>query len=129
LMDRLSALPEACVGTRIDANPGLGLLAEPDAAAEKLISEIQRAVAEQEQRDTKQLRRWTRRRHGTTQLRPLQLVGVVLAILGLGGLIVSIADGISVGPGAISTICATLGLVCYRFGRYHERLTLPVPEF
>jgi Zn-dependent protease with chaperone function/tetratricopeptide (TPR) repeat protein len=129
LKDRLAALPEACVGTRIDANPGLGLLAEPDAAAEKLISEIQRTVAEQEQRDTKLLRRWTRRRHGTTQLRPLQLVGVVLAILGLGGLIVSNANGISVGPGAIGTICATLGLACYRFGRYHERLTLPVPEF
>src|SRR5206468_1171433 len=79
--------------------------------------------------DSKQLKRWTRRTHGATNLRPLQLAGVVLGIIGLGGFIPAIADGMSVGLAAFVSICATVGILCYRLGRYREQLALPVPDF
>jgi len=129
LKDRLAALPEAPDVVQTGVKPGIALLAEPDAAAEKLISEIQRAIAEQERKDSRQLKRWTRRSHGARHLRPLQLAGVVLVIIGLGGLIPLIADGISFGLVAFTTICTSLGILCYRFGRYRARLDLPVPDF
>ena len=54
-------------------------LTEPDAVAEKLIAEIQRVAAREEERDSKQLARWNRKVRAGARLRPLQSFGVVVA--------------------------------------------------
>ena len=52
--DRLAALAQDPASSPIQAArmPGIGLVAEPDALAEKLMAEIQRAVVEQEEKDS-----------------------------------------------------------------------------
>src|SRR2546429_9834918 len=60
MRDRLAALP-AEDGSLRDTRPGIALLADPDRVAGRLVAEIQRVIAVQERKDTRQLARETRR--------------------------------------------------------------------
>jgi len=138
--DRLAALSQepASGQTQVAREPGIGLLAEPDALAEKLMAEIQRTVVEQEEKDSRALRRWRRKScTGRAHLRPLQLVGVIVGFAGALtaiGLIIAIAGSTSLGEiiaiglfGFLPSVA--LGIALYRLGRRRDRIELPVPEY
>ena len=132
LADRLAALPDNPDETSPthEGAPAIRLLNEPDKIAETLIAEIQRMLAEQERKDSKQLRRWTRRSGAQARLRPFQQVGVLVLIIGLVfGLSFWGVVGMSFGLFCFLLGTLGVGIACCRLGRYRDRLTLPIPEF
>lgn len=130
LADRLAALPPDTIKPQPASTPAIGWLKDPDKVAEKLMAEIQRVAAEEELKDGKRLRRWTRKSAVHANLRPLQTLGVLLVLVGgLGGLFVSLSLGMSPGLAYFILGSISLGILGVRFGRYRERLALPVPEF
>jgi Zn-dependent protease with chaperone function/tetratricopeptide (TPR) repeat protein len=130
LSDRLAALPATETQRQNDFSCGINLLANPDRIAEKLVTEIQRFAAEQERRDSQQLRRWNRKLHARTHLRPLQGIGILMAILGiiftcfLWGSV-----GWSTGLTAFISITVGLGIAFYHLGKYRDELLLTVPDY
>jgi Zn-dependent protease with chaperone function/tetratricopeptide (TPR) repeat protein len=138
MSDRLAALPQdpASSPTQVAREPGIGLLAEPDALAEKLMAEIQRTVAEQEEKDSRALRRWRRKASiGRAHLQPLQLVGVAVGIAGVVIAAFVVLDsrwwfGSKIANGLIALVPAvTAGTALYLLGRYRDRVELPVPDY
>jgi Zn-dependent protease with chaperone function/tetratricopeptide (TPR) repeat protein len=139
LSDRLAAMPpfNPQINTPSEAVPGpartkpaLSLLAKPDDAAEKLIAEIQRVVALEEEKDSKQLDQWSRKVRSHRNLRPLQSIGVLALAIGLvGGGFTWIVVGGSFG--LVKFVIATVvpGTLLCRFGGYRSRVPLPVPDF
>ena len=138
--DRLAALAREAAPSPTQAarEPGIRLLAEPDALAEKLMAEIQRAVVEQEEKDTRALQRWRRKTStGRAHLQPLQLVGVIVGLAGAliaTGVIIALAgstsfrDMIAIGVfGFLPSVA--VGIALYRLGRRRDRIELPVPEY
>ena len=129
LADRLAALP-ATNESVPDSSPAITLLKEPDKVAEALISEIQRVAAEEERKDSKRLRRWSRKSSMHSRLRPLQTVGVFLILIGaIAGLFMLVASEMSFGLGGVVVGTIGLGILGFRFGRYRQRLDLAVPDF
>jgi Zn-dependent protease with chaperone function/tetratricopeptide (TPR) repeat protein len=129
LADRLAALPPV---PTLPANPiaGLRLLAEPDSVAEKLVTEIQRVVAREEQKDSRNLDRWSRKIRAHSNLQPIQSLGIVLAALGfIAGPITLLTAGFSPGLLLFCLITIVPGMLGYRFGGYREGKALPVPDF
>ncbi len=130
LADRLAALPPGTTAPTTESALALGLLNEPDKVAETLICEIQRFAAEEEQKDSRRLRKWTRKSSRTSHLRPLQALGVFLLLAGvLGGTVVWLALGMSFGLALFILGTLVLGALGYRLGRHRERFPLAVPEF
>lgn len=130
LADRLAAMPRLDPKVPLSRRPALNLLAEPDAVAEELIAEIQRVIALEEQKDSKQLDRWSRkvRMHG--QLRPLQTIGILATAIGLiGGFITWLTVGASFGLLEFVVITVVPGVLMYRFGGYRHRAPVPIPDF
>lgn len=128
--DRLAALPaEDPDGPRSCSAPGIGLLAEPDALAEKLMAEIQRTLVEQERKDSAKLRQWARKTRGGADIRPLQTIPLLLGPVGfIGAGMVWAYYGLLQGS---VVLVATLGLcvLLFRVGRYRDGVMLPVPDF
>src|SRR5688572_127622 len=60
LSDRIAAMPPDD-GQQPNSAPGIHFLSDPDRVASKLVIEVHRIVAEEEQKDTKALARWTRK--------------------------------------------------------------------
>src|SRR6266496_1946826 len=112
-----------------DTRLGLELLAVPEGLAEDLVAEIQRVVAEQEQKDSKRLQQWSRKARRTSHLRPLQVLGVILGLVGVTLVIVGLAVGVAMTASILGLAAFGLGIVLHRTGRYRERLALPVPDF
>ena len=129
LRDRLAALPSAAAPLA-PGEPGISLLAEPDALAEKMIAEIQRVAAEEEKKDSQTLARWSRKTRGRTNLRPLQGLGMAVGLVALIAGPVSYSSGTSA-PASLVLVAAGIGLgiFFYRFGRYKDRMPLPVPDY
>ena len=128
--DRIAALPTAGRPLR-ESPPGIGLLANPDAIAQRLVGEIERQQQKLEEKDQREVQRWMRkiRRSQPVRVRPLQLPGLLFGILvvfmamgavaadnGLAGL-VTLAGGIP------------LAVLLYRWGGHRDRHQLPVPDF
>ncbi|HEV7928214.1 MAG TPA: M48 family metalloprotease, partial [Verrucomicrobiae bacterium] len=130
IRDRLAALPPAPVESSPAGPSGLSLLTEPDAIAAKLLSKIERVVAEQEQKDSEALEKWSRKTRGGTHLRPVQLLGLLFFMIsfaaGLTGLIAGVHKLRLALCGAVGAVGAVF---IYRCGAYKERLALPVPDF
>ena len=129
LSDRLAALP-ADITTIGASPPAIGLLDDADNIAEKLMAEIQRVVALEEQKDAKALNRWGRKIKSSSQLHPVQLLGVVVGLIGLiGGIVFWLMAEMS--WGLLLFMAATIipGILCYRCCGYRERAALPVPDF
>jgi heat shock protein HtpX len=130
LRDRLAALPPAPADTLIPQRPGIQLLAEPDTVAEKLMLEIQRLIALEEAKDSKQLDRWSRKLRSHSHLRPVQSLGLIAAAAGIIiGPIWWFSAGMSAALFKFMAVTIIPGALCYRFGGYRERTTVPVPDF
>src|SRR5438128_1844623 len=113
-----------------DRRPGIALLADPDRVAGRLIPEIQRVVATQEGKDTRQLARETRK------LCRAEGIGGPVALLGVGALIAGLVLGlIGATSGfpldmmgtAVGALVA--GVLLVRHPRYRDRRPLPVPAY
>jgi Zn-dependent protease with chaperone function/tetratricopeptide (TPR) repeat protein len=129
LNDRLAALGEAPANEGAGAgSSALGLLAAPDAVADKLVQQIQRVAAEQERKESRELKRWARKLAVRRQLRPLQLVAIALMVLGFILLIgfVTAADFAAL---IILLPMIGAGYALFRFDRYKDRVPMPSPEF
>lgn len=130
MADRLAALPMEALDQKPVSMPAIGLLKDPDKVAEKLIAEIQKITAQEEIKDSKRLRKWTRNSTIHVNLRPLQGLGVFLILAGcFGGLIACLSAGWSLGLLLFLFGSISVGLLLFRFGRYRERLPLAVPDF
>ncbi len=130
IRDRLAALPEDHVPPAADSPPGIELLAHPDDVAMKLVTELQRLMAEQEKKDSLALEKFSRKTNQHANLRPWQSFGV-LAVLGgtlcgLAGL-ASKELAIIIVPCSLFAIVA--GVVAFRLGKYRDKLILPVPDY
>src|SRR6266704_978349 len=129
LRDRLAALPADDTPLR-DSRPGTALLADPDSLAGRLAAEIQRVIAVQERKDTRQRARETRK------LCRAEGIGGPVALLGVGALIVGLVLGlIGATSGfpldmmgtAVGALIA--GVLLVRYPRYRDRRPLPVPAY
>jgi Zn-dependent protease with chaperone function/tetratricopeptide (TPR) repeat protein len=130
IRDRLAALPPAPAQAVAAGPSGLSLLAGPDAIAAKLLSKIERVVAEQEQKDSAALEKWSRRTRGQTNVRGFQWLGLFLIIGGFLVLAASLAAGARGIPFALASAAGlAAGIFIYRWGGYREQLTLPVPDY
>jgi Zn-dependent protease with chaperone function/tetratricopeptide (TPR) repeat protein len=130
LRERLNALPPGDEPTEeSEDHPAIDLLVEADALAEKLMSRIEQTHSEQEERDTKALRRWAREMREAAEIQPLQKVGawlvVATEIAGAAAWIV----GASLQMALVILITSILGLLIYWRGRWQEQFTLPIPDF
>jgi len=130
LSDRLAALPAGNNSAARPSPPAMELLAEPDRIAEELITEIQRVIAQQEEKDSKALNRWSRKIGSNSHLRPVQTLGLLLGLIGLvTGVACWLTVGMSGGLLALMAVTIIPGILFYRFGSYRERVALPVPDF
>ena len=129
LRDRLAALPADDAPLR-DSRPGIGLLTDPDSLAGRLVAEIQRVIAVQESKDTRQLARETRK------LCRAEGIGGPVALLGVGALIAGLVLGLIGATNgfpfdmmgtAVGALIA--GLLLVRYSRYRDRRPLPVPVY
>jgi len=130
LHDRLAALSAFADQTLPDSPPALGLLAYPDDVAEKLVATIQKELVRQEQKDSRQLDRWSRKTKGSRQLQGMEACGWLVAIIGLivSGCIAG-ETGMTTGLVIFAVIAIVTGIVLVWLGRYREKRALPVPEF
>ncbi|MGC3957096.1 MAG: M48 family metallopeptidase [Verrucomicrobiota bacterium] len=129
LPDRLAALPPDATEPQLNTAPAISLLAQADALAARLITRIQEVLGEQERKDSKQLRRWTRKNATRTKLRPLQLFALAFFFIGFGAGLFFIFDGFSAAAGVTCAFFITVGILLYRAGWYEPKLQLPVPDF
>src|SRR2546426_2821035 len=129
LRDRLAALPADDTPPR-DSRPGIALLADPDSLAGRLAAEIQRVIAVQERKDTRQRARETRK------LCRAEGIGGPVALLGVGALLAGLVLGlIGATSGfpldmmgtAVGALIA--GVLLVRYPRYRDRRPLPVPAY
>jgi len=129
LRDRLAALPADDTPLR-DSRPGIALLADPDSLAGRLAAEIQRVIAVQERKDTRQRARETRK------LCRAEGIGGPVALLGVGALLAGLVLGlIGATSGfpldmmgtAVGALIA--GVLLVRYPRYRDRRPLPVPAY
>jgi len=127
LHDRLLALP-ADADEPVDDRPGIDLLANPDAVVEQLTTEIARIVAEQEQKDTKTIARWTRKRLGRGRARPLQWLGVLLIAVGIFVAMTVFSDASALELLVAAGLSAT-GAGLIHFGRHRDGAPLAIPQY
>jgi Zn-dependent protease with chaperone function/tetratricopeptide (TPR) repeat protein len=129
LSDRLAALPPATGPAEVDIQPAISLLADPEAAAGKLIAEIQRLLVVEELKDSKLLAKLARKTRRSIQLQPLQLVGV---FFGMGGglcALYGVLEGFSSESIISALVGGALAIVCHRLGRYRDRMELAIPDY
>jgi Zn-dependent protease with chaperone function/tetratricopeptide (TPR) repeat protein len=125
LRDRIAALPPD--DRRIPNNtPGIHFLADPDRIASKLIAEIHRIAAEEEQKDTKALARWTRKTRRNVRMRPGQWPGLVLIIAAIFFYFVLESRALAA---VLVFSSLTAGVLVWRWGRYRDAMRLPVPRY
>lgn len=128
LRDRLAALPPDDTQC-LPSSPAIRMFANPDAVAAKLVAEIQRVAAIEEQRDSRERQRWLRRIQRGGRIRGPQWVGILVLLVGLFSVILAWADGFRIGILIFALGTAASGVGIYRFGRYRDRRHLPVPDF
>lgn len=130
LADRLAALPQSTAEANPVSPPGIALLKNPDQIAEALISRIQSIAAEEERKDSRRLRKWTRKKSLRTHLRPIQSLGVLFILVGvIFGFGLWTSAAVSLGTTGVMAGLIGLGILGVRFGRYRERLALSIPDF
>jgi Zn-dependent protease with chaperone function/tetratricopeptide (TPR) repeat protein len=138
LHDRIAALPASSRFSEPgngDSKPALWMLADPDVTASRLVTEIQRLQAAQEERDSRELDKWARRSRTGAEIRLLQWPGVFMflgaALLVVVALVVFFADRSIHGIWALlaAAASASLGAWLYRIGGYRDKRKLPVPDY
>jgi Zn-dependent protease with chaperone function/tetratricopeptide (TPR) repeat protein len=130
LRDRLAALGAVKhAGANEVATHALGLLKEPDAAAEKLVREVQKTAAEQERRDSKMLRRWVRKQRSRTSSTWPDLFGLALFVTGFLCGVWALANGFSRAGLVVFGTTLVLTVLFFRLRRYRDPIALPIPDF
>jgi len=128
LRDRLAALPAD--GSLLRASPpGLGLLADPDGVARKLVVEIERVLLAEEQKDRKELRRWLRQYRRTAHIRLGHLPGLALMVVGVWVGFVLLGTLSWYAALLITAVPVSLGWLLLKVGRYRDRRVLPQPDY
>lgn len=130
LRDRIDALPMCEAPALPDNAPSMELFSDPEKIAETLVAEIQRLNAEQEQKDSKLLARWTRKTRSARDITAVQGLGFILILVGIFGGIGFWSGEASLFSLAIFvTIFVALGVVLIKVGYYREGVDLPVPTY
>jgi Zn-dependent protease with chaperone function len=126
--DRLAALPPDD-SPPVESPAGLGLLADPDRIALKLVDAIEATLREQERKDLRELKKWVRSIRPSGTWRAAQLPGLLLI---LGSAVVGVV-GLFMGEWQFALLLLLLGLPLgiwlNRLGFYRDRQMLPVPDF
>jgi Zn-dependent protease with chaperone function/Flp pilus assembly protein TadD len=130
LRDRWNAIPsDGAEPPPPDTRPAIEMLAEADLLAEKLMAKIQQTTIEQEDRDSRELRRWARKMRTASQMHPVQIFGAALVVAAeIAGAAVWIF-GASLEVVFVIFLMAVLGLLIYWLARYREQFELPTPDF
>ena len=127
LRDRIAALL-ADPGPIPTGEIGIGLLADPDRIAGRLVAEIERVAWKQEQRNTKQLARETRKLVKREDSSALGAIGVIAIAFGVIIGIIAVGGGM-MDAWATAIVSLVVGVIAYRAGAYRDRLVLPVPKY
>ncbi|HEY3856138.1 MAG TPA: M48 family metalloprotease [Verrucomicrobiae bacterium] len=113
----------------LEDRPAIDLLTDADALAEKLMSRIEQVHSEQEERDTKSLRRLAREMREAGDINLAQKFGACIVIASeIAGAVAWIA--IASAPTLVAIFgAAILGLLVYWLGRMQEGFAVPIPDF
>jgi Zn-dependent protease with chaperone function/tetratricopeptide (TPR) repeat protein len=128
LRDRLAALPPDD-GRQPDSAPAIGLLEDPDRIAARLIENIHRIAAEQEQQDTKSLARWARKTRQGKALTIKQMIAIGLMVVGPIlplGLLADESPWVALLAGVLFI---GAGIALWRWGKYRDRFPIPTPPY
>jgi Zn-dependent protease with chaperone function/Tfp pilus assembly protein PilF len=127
--DRLLALPDDGCAPAADSPSAIRLLAHPDNIAVKLLSELQRLMADQEKKDSRALEKLSRKTGRLAHLGPMQGAGFLLILGGvIAGLVCLVSRDTLMGE-PFCLVAIALGVIGFRLGRYRDRLALPVPAY
>lgn len=131
LPNRLAALPPAeAPETGQGARPALGLLADPDRVAERLIAEIHKIAANQEEKDSARLDKWARKTGRSQSMTTTQGIAAVVLICSLIWLLMSWSiDGLTFTATLWPMLLGVGGTLLYRAGIRRDRLSLPMPGY
>jgi Zn-dependent protease with chaperone function/tetratricopeptide (TPR) repeat protein len=130
ISDRLAALPADDVRPIANSPPGIQLLAHPDEIAVKLVTELQKMLAEQEKQDSEALKKFSRKTGKSAYLQSWQGFGVLLVLAGVVcGIIALCIRGAS--PVFVFCFPAAIiaGVVAFRLGKYRDQFELSVPVY
>src|SRR2546422_775855 len=129
LRDRLAALPADDTPLR-DSRPGIALLADPDSLPGRLAAEIQRVIAVQERKDTRQRARETRKLCRADGIGgPVALLGVGALLAGLVLGLIGATSGFPLDMMGTAVGALIAGVLLVRYPRYRDRRPLPVPAY
>src|SRR5437879_3137610 len=128
LRDRLAALPADDTPLR-DSRPGTALLADPDSLAGRLAAEIQRVIAVQERKDTRQRARETRKLCRAEGIGGPVLLGVGALLAGLVLGLIGATSGFPLDMMGTAVGALIAGVLLVRYPRYRDRRPLPVPAY
>ncbi len=128
LRDRLAAMPADDAPLR-DTRPGIALLADPDRVAGRLVTEIQRVIALQEGKDTRQLARDTRKLCRPEGVGLVSFLGAIGILVGLVVGVIGATDGFPLDTMGAAAATLAAGVVLVRYPRHRDRRLLPVPAY
>jgi hypothetical protein len=129
IADRVAALPNDAAEIPVQHRPGIQLLADPDGLAERLLTEIQRSVAAEEEKDSRELQRWMRKLQFSSKLHPLQILGIALVVIGVFFGALTIFAGLSRQMATLAGLTIGVGALLYWGLRYKDQVPLPIPHF
>src|SRR6059036_1506300 len=113
LRDRLAAMPADDAPLR-DTRPGIAPLADPDRVAGRLVTEIQRVIALQEEKDTKQLTRDTRKLCRPEGIGLVSFLGAIGILVGLVVGVIGATDGFPLDTMGAAAATLAAGVVLVR---------------
>ncbi len=108
---------------------------DPDATAERLFAFIERAIMAEEREDSENLSRLERKRRIRRGANTMEAIGLILAIVGVCGLLYtlyidwSLEPKVSLLSKAFSGALILIGIALYRLGAPPEPEMLPIPEY
>jgi len=126
--DRLAALP-------VDSAPvqpgrrAIELFANPDAIAAKLVAEVQRVARIEEERDTRERRRWLKRLRRDASVQPVQWLGLFIGAIAIIIGCFAWVDRFSPVALGIALLVMAAAVAVYRFGYKRDRRRLPIPHY
>jgi Zn-dependent protease with chaperone function/tetratricopeptide (TPR) repeat protein len=130
IRDRLAALPPDDKPPIPNSPPGIQLLAHPDEIAVKLVTELQRMLAEQEKKDSQALQKFSRKTGQGAHLQPWQGFGALLVLASVVcGIIALCVKEVSFEFVSCCLVTIVAGLIAFRLGKYRDRFELAVPSY
>jgi Zn-dependent protease with chaperone function len=128
LKDRLAALPPDD-GRLPNAEPGIDFLINPDRVASRLIAQVNSIAAEEEQKDSKALVRWTRKTKRQFSMRNAQWPAPLAVLAGILTASHFLERGSTSAAVLVSLSSIAAAILFWVWGRYRDRIQLPVPRY